>query len=62
MSRVPEELAEKVMDDAKAAGLTCSDYIALVLAEKHKYELPAHYYRRPDGSVQEEIPIMRTAS
>lgn len=61
MSRVPEDLANEVMSEAKARGLTCSDYIAVVLAEKHEFPLPKHHYPHTDGSVQEEMS-MPTAS
>lgn len=64
-SRVPVGLAESVMTEAERRGLTYSDYIALILAEKHQYRLPDFYTqspdRSPDGSAQEEFP-MQTAS
>lgn len=62
MSRVPQDLAARVIQEAEASGLTYSDYIALVLAEKHDYPLAEHI--RPNtstDSVQEEIPL-KTAS
>lgn len=62
-SRVPTDLAETVKDAAEQRGLTYSDYIAVVLAEKHDYRLPDHYpVKRTDSdSVQEELQ-MQTAS
>lgn len=42
MSRVPEDLAERVMKEAETSGLTCSDWIARVLAEKVGYDLVGH--------------------
>ena len=63
MSRVPESLAEVVGEEAEKAGLTLSDYIASVLAEKHDVKLPAHFHPRtsPDQTIQEPLP-MQTAS
>lgn len=62
MSRVPEELAEKVMEEAESSGLTYSDWIATVLAEKVGYELPhGSPVVRSTDSIQEELP-MATAS
>lgn len=63
MSRVPEELAERVIAEAEASDLTYSDYIALVLAEKHDFELPAPYPKPAPmtDSVQEEIPMQNAS-
>lgn len=60
-SRVPVGLADTIMDESERLGMTFSDYIALVLAEKHDYPLPAHYNSRRTDSVQEALP-MKTAS
>lgn len=54
------------MAEAENAGLTYSEYIAVVLAERHHFELPPEHFepkgRRarqdaPDGTVQEEIAM-----
>lgn len=63
MSRVPESLAGVVGEEAEKAGLTLSDYIAFVLAEKHDMQLPPHFHPRTasDSTIQEPLP-MQTAS
>lgn len=53
-------LAETVMNDADAAGMSYSEFIAQVLAEKYGYELPVER-TGSDSSVQEEL-AMQTAS
>ena len=63
MSRVPQDLAEVVMEEAEKRGLSYSDYIALVLAERHDVKLPDHFHppATPDQTIQETLP-MQTAS
>jgi predicted HicB family RNase H-like nuclease len=59
-SRVPQPLAELVMEQAAAAGLTINDYLASVIADAHDYPLPVNR-TGSDNSVQEEF-AMQTAS
>lgn len=62
MARVPADLADAVVEQADAAGLTYSDWIAEAIAAKAGHELPTVYARNGnDNTVQEEFP-MQTAS
>ena len=54
-------ILSRVMDEAEASGLTYSDWIASVLAEKVGYELSPGFATGARDSLQEEIP-MQTAS
>lgn len=73
-SRVPEPLAALVMDAADDSDLSYSDYITIVLAEKHGYVLPPDFPRLSEqqkrdvqGDLLEEVTTqeglaMRNAS
>lgn len=70
-ARVPEPLAELVIDGADDNGLSLSDYITIVLAEKHGYTLPPDFprlgaHRDVQESLLETTPqeelAMRSAS
>lgn len=60
-TRVPQNLADIVMDQAAANGLNYSDYLASVIAKAHNYPDPVVSRGGSDSSVQEEFP-MQTAS